>query len=271
MKKTYREKVEARIRQIGIAQKQVERYGGVSTVSLPSIPSRVTRQFSARIDAIYKKAKAEVKQAILSEPSGHRSVRETHEERERNSPFRMSRLGKAGNKALREKLAKMGEEERKEFYHKRAVKAAQTRKKQRTKAKDKKRIEEEEPKGTPAYEPPTKAGEDESVSAARVIEDNMREIMSDYMELMTEIDAVGDQYIYPYQAEFHVQNAERLRDTIDSYKNMYGDVFFEAFNATYEQSRYRFEIIMYHSNQELVDHSLTDYEKLLKATIAKLS
>ena len=271
MKKTYREKVEARIRQIGIAQKQVERYGGVPSVSIPSIPSRVTRQFSARIDAIYKKARAEVKQAILSEPSGHRSVREAHEERERSSPFRMSRLGKAGNKALREKLAKMGEEERKEFYHKRAAKAAQTRKKQRAEAKDKKRIEEEEPKGAPVYEPPTKAGDDESVPAARVIEDNMREIMGDYIELMAEIDAVGDQYIDPHQAEFHVQNAERLRDTIDSYKNMYGDAFFEAFNAIYEQSRYKFEIIMYHSDQELVDHSLTDYEELLKETIAKLS
>lgn len=271
MKKTYREKVEARIRQIGIAKKQVERYGGVSTVSLPSIPSRVTRQFSARIDAIHKKARAEVKQAILSEPSGHRAVREAHEERERRSPFRMSRLGKAGNKALREKLAKMGEEERKEFYHKRAAKAAQTRKKQRAEAKDKKRIEEEEPKESTAYEPPTKAGDDESVSAARVIEDNMREIMENYIGLMAEIDDVGEQYIDPRQAEFHVRNAERLRDTIDYYKNMHGDAFFEAFNATYNQSRFNFNIILYFSDQPTVDASLSDYEELLKATIAKLS
>lgn len=271
MKKTYREKVEARIRQIGIAQKQVERYGGVSTVSIPSVPSRVTRQFSARIDAIYKKARAEVKQAILSEPSGHRAVRESHEEWERNSPFRMSRLGKAGNKALREKLAKMGEEERKEFYHKRAAKAAQTRKKQRAEAKAKKEREEEEPKGVSTYVPPTKAGDDEDVPAARVVEDNMRDIMANYNELMEEIDAVGDQYLSEYQAEFHVRNAERLRDTIDYYKNMYGDDFFDAFNATYKESRYNFNVILYWSDQPKVDASLTDYEQLLKETIEKLS
>lgn len=276
MRKTYRQKAESKLRSIQILQRQMlSKYGVKSTYETPAeLPARVTKKRYQNIELGYKLVKAELKRAQEEETHAHFVVRTAHEERVRASPHYFRELGRKGNAALQQKLAKMPEEERKKFYRERALKAAKTRRK---KAKETKREPKEaetievdidiDEKGEIKTTQKKKEEEPEAVSMAVVIKENLAEIMAVYEGLMAEIDAVGDQYFSPYQAEFHIANAETLRAHIIDFENTYGDVFYEALYNAYASLRYDIDIILYFSDQERVDASLNHFDELINKAI----
>lgn len=283
MRKTYRQKAESKLRSIQILQRQMlSKYGVKSTYEISAeLPARVTRQRYKNIEGWYKLVKAEMKRAQEEETHAHFIVRTAHEERVRSSPNYFKELGRKGNVALQQKLAKLPEEERKKFYRKRSLKAAETRRKKAEEAKQKSKepvtievdidIDEKGDIKTTQKNKQEEQTEQEAVSMAAVIKENFNEIMSVYEILMEEIDSVGDQYLSPNQAEFHVANAEKLRTRILNFESAYGDLFYEALYNAYSRVRHDIDIILYDSDQETIDASLSNFNEVIKKAIDDLT
>lgn len=254
MKKSFRAKSEYKFKIIQKELSKIDRYGGKLDVKLPDFPQRVTEKFYMRLQSLYRMVKKAAKEAEATETHAHRVVREAHEERERNSPSKMRRLGQLGNKAFQENLKRMTEKERKEFYSKRSKKAAETRKRNRALKKQStaKAIGDAIKDGFYGWE---------------TIKENFNDVMNTYHALLAEIDAVADQYVSDYQAEFHANNAMQLREILTSMEKAFGGVFYEALNEQYDEMRDDINVILYGSVQEDVDASLVTVSVLLTETI----
>lgn len=254
MKKSFRAKSEYKFKIIQKELSKIDRYGGKLDVKLPDFPQRVTEKFYMRLQSLYRMVKKAAKEAEATETHAHRVVREAHEERERNSPSKMRRLGQLGNKAFQEKLKRMTDKERKEFYSKRSKKAAETRKRNRALKKQRtaKAIGDAIKDGFYGWE---------------TIKENFNDRMSVYQALLAEIDSVADQYVSDYQAEFHAKNAMQLREILTTMEEAFGGTFYEALNEQYDEMRGDIDHILYDSNQEAVDASLVEVSVLLTETI----
>lgn len=286
MRKTYREKAESKLRNIRILQRQMlSKYGVKSTYETPAeLPSRVTKKRYKNIELGYKLVKAEMKRAQEEETHAHFIVRTAHEERVRSSPNYFKELGRKGNVALQQKLAKLPEEERNKFYRERSLKAAETRRKKAKEAKQKSKepvtievdidIDEKGEIKTTQKKKQAEQTEQEAVSMAKVIKENFGEIMALYEALMREMDFVGDQYLSPHQAEYHIANMEELRAQINNFESAYGDLFDEALYNSYSRVRHDIDIILYFSDQgdqETINASLSNFNEVIKKAIDDLT
>lgn len=283
MRKTYRQKAESKLRSIQILQRQMlSKYGVRSTYETPAeLPARVTKKRYQNIELGYKLVKSELKRAQEEETHAHFVVRTAHEERVRSSPHYFKELGRKGNVVLQQKLAKLPEEERKKFYRERSLKAAKTRREKAEEAKRKPKEPETievdidiDEKGEIKTTQKKKQEEPEAVSMAAVIKENFAGIMAVYEALIQEIDSVGDQYLSPQQAEYHVANAETLRAHIITFENTYGDAFYEALYNAYANVRYDIEIILYYSDQgeqETIKAALNHFDDLIEKAIAAIT
>lgn len=249
-KPNYLSRAEWRRKRIKTLRSQILYYGGKTNLKLPQISKvGITKERFERIDTLYRSALRQLEIAKELETTQHRVLRIHEEERRKN--LTASERGRLGNIALREKLARLTEAERTEFYHKRSKKSAETRKKQTPK------VIRREPE-------PNETGEYPVLS--NILKENIDELLELFNSLMSEIDSVANEYLTSAQAEFHTRNAQDLKEMLNEKASKYGDRFYVALNNTYNNLRGDIDVVLYSSEQDQVDFSLTRITLLLEQT-----